>query len=207
MTPSGPTNADPKQLLRLAQAGDNHSLGELLELYPRYLKLLARLQISRRLQGKIDPSDLVQETFLRAHQKFAQFQGTTEEELVSWLRQILVTSIARLVRRRYGTRRRDVRLERELAAELDESSRALDRSLIATGSSPSQQAMRREQAVLLADALDDLPEDYREVIVLRHLEGLSFPEVARRMARTVDSVKKLWARALFRLRRSMGSQL
>ena len=75
---------------------------------------------------------------------------------------------------------------------------------MAAGSTPSQQAARREQAVLLADALDRLPQDYREVIILRHLEGLTFPEVARRLDRTLDSVEKLWARGLARLRRSLG---
>jgi RNA polymerase sigma-70 factor, ECF subfamily len=94
-------------------------------------------------------------------------------------------------------------LERALADELDQSSRALNESLIATHSSPSQQAVRREQAVLLADALQELPEDYREVIILRQLEGLSFPDVARRMGRTEDSVKNVWLRALARLRRML----
>jgi RNA polymerase sigma-70 factor (ECF subfamily) len=123
---------------------------------------------------------------------------------VGWLRQILATNIANEVRRYYGTQRRDVRLERELAVELDQSSRVLDRGLMASQSSPSQQAARREQAVLLADALSRLPNDYREVIILRHLEELTFPEVARRMERSVDSVEKLWARALVRLRRALG---
>jgi RNA polymerase sigma-70 factor (ECF subfamily) len=77
----------------------------------------------------------------------------------------------------------------------------LDKGLVAAHSSPSQQAVQREQAVLLADAIGRLPEDYREVIILSHLERLSFPEAARRMGRSVDSVKHLWARALDRLRR------
>ena len=74
---------------------------------------------------------------------------------------------------------------------------------VAPQSSPSQRASRREQAVLLADALGRLPEDYREVIILHHLEGLKFPEVARRMGKTDDSVQKLWVRALASLRRSL----
>ena len=75
---------------------------------------------------------------------------------------------------------------------------------MAPQSSPSQQAVRREQGVLLADALDQLPEDYREVLVRRHLEGLPFPEVARRMGRSQDSIEKLWMRGLARLRQIMG---
>jgi RNA polymerase sigma-70 factor (ECF subfamily) len=195
---------DPEALLRLARSGDATSLGNLLELYRPYLALLARLQIGRRLQGKVDSGDLVQETFLEAHRDFAQFRGGSESELVAWLRQILATNIANQVRRYYGTQRRDVRLERELAVELDQSSRVLDNGLVASQSSPSQQAARREQAVILADGLARLPEDYREVIILRHLEELTFPEIGRRMGRTVDSVEKLWARALVRLRRALG---
>jgi RNA polymerase sigma-70 factor (ECF subfamily) len=192
------------ELLCLAQAGNNAALGQLLEQYRNYLALLARLQIGRRLQGKVDAADLVQETFLKAHRDFSQFRGASEGEWVGWLRQILALTLAQVVRHYCGTRRRDVRLERDLAHELDESSRLLDRGLLAPSISPSGQASRGEQAVLLADALGELPEAYREVIILSHLEGLSFPEVARRMGRTLNSVKNLWARALARLRRSLG---
>jgi RNA polymerase sigma-70 factor (ECF subfamily) len=197
------TPADPEHLLRLARAGDGPARGQLLDLYRNYLALLARLQIGRRLQGKVDASDVVQEAFLKAHRHFAQFRGNSEGELVGWLRQILLSHLVDLVRHHRGSRRRDVRLERNLAAELDQSSRNLDAALFARQSSPSQQASRREQAVLLADALGCLPDDYREVLVLRHLEGLTFAEVAQRMGRSLDSVDKLWVRALDRLRRSL----
>ena len=195
---------DPERLLRLARAEDGAALGQLLEVYRGYLALLARLQIGRRLQGKVDAADLVQDTFLEAHRHFAQFRGTTEAELVEWLRQILVGLLANLVRRYFGTQRRDVRLEREMADQMAESSRVLDRSLVAAFSTPSQRAARREQAVLLADALGRLSPDYRVVIILHHLEELTFPEVARRMGRSVEAVKKLWSRALARLRRAVG---
>jgi RNA polymerase sigma-70 factor (ECF subfamily) len=196
--------ADVEQLMGRAQAGDAAALGQLLQLYRNYLALLARLHIDPRLQGKVDASDLVQETFLKAHRNFGQFRGNTEEELVSWLRQILTNNLANLVRHYLGLKRRDVRLERQLAAEMDRSSRLLDGGLIAPGSSPSRQASRREQAVLLADALKQLPADYREVLILRHLEGLTFAQVAQRLGRTEDSVQKLWVRALARLRRCLG---
>jgi RNA polymerase sigma-70 factor (ECF subfamily) len=195
---------DPEELLRQARAGSGLALGQLLELYRSYLSLLARLQIGRRLQGKVDAADLVQETFLEAHRNWAQFRGMSEGELVQWLRQILASRLSELLRRYLGTRRRDIRLERSLAGELDQSSRVLDQGLVAPQSSPSQQAARREQAVLLADALERLPEDYREVIILHHMEELSLPEVARRMGRSEHSVEKLWARALARLRRELG---
>jgi RNA polymerase sigma-70 factor (ECF subfamily) len=201
---SSKAGPDPEQLLAQARGGSGFALGQLLELYRSYLALLARLQISRRLQGKVDAADLVQETFLKAHRNFGQFHGTKEEELVAWLRQILAATLANVVRHYYGTQRRDVRLERDLAVELEQSSRCLDQGLASPSSSPSQRAVRREQAVLLAEALARLPEDYREVIILRHLQGLTFAEIARRLGRTVDSVEKLWLRALARLRRSLG---
>jgi RNA polymerase sigma-70 factor (ECF subfamily) len=142
--------------------------------------------------------------FLEAHRHLGQFRGTGEGELLGWLRQILASRVSELIRRYFKTRRRDVRLERALVLERDQSSRVLDQGLVAPHSSPSQQAARREQAMLLADALGRLPADYREVIILHHMEGRTLPEVARRLGRSVRSVEKLWARALARLRRVLG---
>jgi RNA polymerase sigma-70 factor, ECF subfamily len=190
-------------LLDQSRLGDRQALGRLLECYRNYLTLLARLQIGRRLRGKVDPADMVQETFLAAHQDWDSFQGRTERELVAWLRQILACKLGKTVRTYFGTRSRDISRERDLAAELDRSSRILDRGLFNKEDSPSQQVSDREQGVLLADALSRLPADYREVLILRHLEGLSFPEIAQQMERTLDSVKKLWLRGLDRLRLSM----
>jgi RNA polymerase sigma-70 factor (ECF subfamily) len=195
--------ASPERLLALARAGEQLALGKLLELYRGYLTLLARLQLGRRLQGKADPADLVQDTFLDAHRSWGRFRGTTEAELLSWLRRILAARTADLLRRYLGSQRRDVRLERELAAELERSSQDLDAGLLAKQDSPSKQVARREEGVLLAAALALLPEDYREVLILRHLEGLTFPEVGQRMGRSLDAVKKLWTRALDNLRRSL----
>jgi RNA polymerase sigma-70 factor (ECF subfamily) len=193
-----------EELLRQARAGDAGALGALLERYRPYLTLLARVEIGRRLQSKADAADLVQETFLEAHRHFARFEGAAEPQLAAWLRQILAGALANLLRRYLGTQGRDVRLERDLAEGLDRSSAALEGGLVASCSSPSQQATTREQAVRLADALAALPDDYREVITLRHLQGLTFPQVARAMGRSEDSVQKLWLRALGKLRQALG---
>jgi RNA polymerase sigma-70 factor, ECF subfamily len=198
--------ADPvdDRLLDLARQGDSPALGRLLESYRAYMVVLARLQIGKRLQGKVDASDMAQEAVLGAFRDFPQFRGTTEKELLAWLRGILASLLANLVRHYQGTQARDVRLERQLAVELEQSSQALDRGLVAAQSSPSQQVIHREQSALLAEALSRLPDEWRELLILRHLEGLTFPEVAQRMGRTVDSVKKQWPRALAGLRRLMG---
>lgn len=198
---------DPEVLLDQARKGDRSAAGQLLERYSTYLTLLARVQIGRRLQGKVDPGDIVQETFLEAHRQIHRFRGTSEAELLAWLRRILAGQVAQMLRRYLGTKGRDVKLERELGGQLDQSSQRLDGGFIATLSTPSQHASGREQAVLLAEALGRLSEDHREVIVLRHLEALTFPEVATRMGRSEDSVQKLWVRALTKLRRALGGGL
>lgn len=194
----------PEQLLLRAKAGDVADLGRLFELYRNYLRLLVGVQLGRRLKSKVDESDVLQETFLDAHRQFPSFRGTSEAQLLAWLRQILAGNIAKVVRKYYGTQRRDPRLEQQLEDELEETSRGLAGGIAAAQSSPSQRVVRRELAVVLANALRDLPEDYRDVIMLAHLEGLPFPEVAMRMGRTVSSVKHLWARALARLRQIVG---
>ena len=193
----------PEDLLARARAGDRDALGQLLAAYRDYLALLARVQVGRRLRGKVDAQDLVQEACLKAHRHFARFRGRTEREWTAWLRQILATTAANLVRRYLGSRARDPRLERDLADAIDQSSRGLEAGFALPHSTPSQPAARREQAVLRAAALARLPDDHREAVILRHLEGLTFPDVAARMGRSVDSVKKLWARGLARLREQM----
>src|SRR5689334_12945127 len=100
-----------EHLLARARAGDEGALGALVERFSPYLSLLAQLEIGRRLRGKADPTDAVQDAFLEAARQFARFRGGSEPELAAWLRQILATSLARLVRRYYGTQSRDVRLE------------------------------------------------------------------------------------------------
>jgi RNA polymerase sigma-70 factor (ECF subfamily) len=196
---------DPDDLLRLARSGDPAALGDLLESYRNYVSLLAKIQLDRRLLRKLDASDAVQEVFLRAHRSFDQFRGHSEGELLAWLRRILASCLADIARQYHGTQQRDLKLERDFQRELANSSRALDNRLLER-STPSQELLRRERGVILANGLARLPDDQREAVFLRHLEGLSFAEVAARMGRTLDSVKKLWARGLAQLRIECGEE-
>jgi RNA polymerase sigma-70 factor (ECF subfamily) len=195
------------QHLTAARLEGETARGRLLDSYSGYLTLLARSQVGRKLQAKIDAGDLVQETFLEAHRQFAIFRGTTEAELVAWLHRILAGTIAGQMRRYLGTRGRDLRMEQALITQLDESSQCMNMGIADSGSTPSQHVSRREQALLLVEALDRLPADYREVIMLRNVEGLSFAEVAARMSRSEDSVQKLWVRGLASLQRSVGEKV
>ena len=196
--------ANVEQMIEVAREGDLASLGQLLASYQNYLRLLARAEIGKRLQGKLDASDVVQETFLEAHRHFPNFRGHASAQFAMWLRSILAATLANAVRRYLGTQARDLRLERELAADLDQSAGGLELLFIDPQSSPSQHVIRCEQSLLVAEAMARLPDDYQSVLVLRHLEGLTFPQVAERMGRSVDSVEKLWLRGLTRLKREFA---
>jgi RNA polymerase sigma-70 factor, ECF subfamily len=177
------------------------ALGRLLELFRNYLRLLAKIEIGKRMQGKVDASDVVQEAFLDAHRYFPNFRGTGEGQFAGWLREILAGTLANQVRRYFGTQARDPRLEVALMADLDQSTAGMGAIPVDPQSSPSARVAKAEQSLLVADAIGRLPDDYQTVIALRHLEGLTFPQVAERMGKTVDSVEKLWIRALAQLRK------
>lgn len=183
--------------------GEPAALEVLARRYRSWLGLLARLQVESHLQGKFDASDLVQQTMLAACRDAQAFRGTSEVELLAWLRQILAHVLAHEIRRYRGTQQRQVDLEIALEQELGASSRRLNEILAAPDSSPSEQAMRHEAEVRLADVLASLPDDHREVILLRNMEGLPHEEVARRMDRSVGAVRMLWVRALTRLREEL----
>src|SRR4051812_42088320 len=93
---------DVATLVGRARSGDAAALGRIVELYTQYLTLLARLQIGKRLQGKVDPSDVVQDVFLEVHRQLSRFRGNSEAEFLAWLRRILAGQIAVVVRRYFG---------------------------------------------------------------------------------------------------------
>jgi len=171
----------------------------LLESYRNYLRLLARTWIEGPLRTKADPSDVAQETLATAHERFDQFRGKSEKELAAWLRKALARNLLNL-NRHYRTDGRQLDREFSLEAALDRSSMALHDLLPGDGTSPSGAAQRRELGVQLADVLEELPADHREVIVLRNLQELDWDEVAGRMRRSNDAVRQLWIRALANLR-------
>ena len=192
-----------ESLLDRARRGEAEPLGQLLQLYRNYLTILATTQLDRRLRRRVNPSDLVQEAMLAAHCDFAKFRGVSERELLAWLRQILINCLHHAIETHLKAKMRDVRRE----VSVERVSAALDRSVINfaqvladRGPSPSAPLRRRERVVALADQLAKLPSQYRDVIVLRNLQGLSFEEVADRMDRNAGAVRMLWLRAMEKLR-------
>jgi RNA polymerase sigma-70 factor, ECF subfamily len=176
-----------------------------LEGYRDYLRLLARLQLSSRLQAKLDASDIVQQTLLQAHQGLGQFRGQTEAEWLAWLRAILANTLAGAARR-FAAEARDATRERSLELELDQSSSRMESLLAADQSSPSERAVRSDQLLRLARALNSLPPDHQRVVELHHLRGLPIAEVAQLMERSRSAVVGLLYRGLKKLRELLQDQ-
>lgn len=197
------TEKSMSSLIQSAQKGDQRSIGELLQEYRQYLTVLAATQLEQRLRPRVSPSDVVQETMLRAHKNFGQFRGTSEPQLLAWLRQILVNNLANFVEQHMLAARRDVRREvsiDQMRTSLEESSVQLAALIPCNCNSPSSMVERREEAVELANRLSQLPPDYRKVLVLRNLQGQSFEKVAQQTNRSEGAARMLWLRAIERLR-------
>ena len=168
---------------------------ENFERFRSYLRFLARVQLDGRLQAKIDPSDLVQQSLLQAHQARDQFQGSTDAQRAAWLRQILVRNLTHTLRDLHRDKR-DVARERSLDAAVEASSARLEQWLTSEDSSPSQNAQRQERMLLVAEAVETLPEDQQAAIILRYWQGLKLSEIAEQLERTTGSIAGLLQRGL-----------
>jgi RNA polymerase sigma-70 factor (ECF subfamily) len=177
----------------MAEADPN---GWPVEAYRDYLHLLARLQFDPRLRGKLDPSDVVQQTLVKAHQGREQFRGTSAGEQAAWLRRILANTLIDAARKY----QRELALEQGFDRGLDESSARLEAWLAAEQSSPSEVAVRQEQLLRLAAALARLPQDQRTAVELHHLRDASVAEIAAHLGRTEAAVAGLLRRGLQKLR-------
>ncbi len=143
-------------------------------------------------------SDLVQETFLEAQRDFAGFHGNSEQELLAWLSRVLLNNLGNFSRRYVDTNKRDVR--REISLQAGDSSTAAERGPADSLPSPSGAAMQQEQAEALGRALERLPDHYRRVVMMRFQENRSFEEIGLAMQCSADAARKLWSRAMERLR-------
>jgi RNA polymerase sigma-70 factor (ECF subfamily) len=173
-----------------------------LERFRSYLVLLARTRLGHRLQSKLGASDVVQQTMLEAHQGLGQFRGRSEAEMAAWLRQILARNLANAARD-FSRLKRDAGRERSLEAALEDSAARLEGWLAAGPSSPSQGAVRQEDALRLAQALEELPTAQRAAIVLRHIDGLSLADIAGQLDCTTAAVTGLLHRGLKNLRKRL----
>ena len=172
--------------------------------YRSYLLLLARMQLSAWPRNKIDPSDVVQQTLLEAHQNREQFQGN-ESDWAAWLRRALANNLVDAMRAlRRG--KRDIAREHSLEEAVEHSSAQLAEWLHAAHASPSDRAVRNEDLLRLADALAQLPAAQREAVELHHLQGWPISELARHLGRSESAVAGLLHRGLQKLRQLMQAE-
>ena len=175
-----------------------------LERFRPYLLLLARLHLGERHRTKLDASDVVQQALLEAHRTRAQFRGTTDAELASWLQRVLACELADALR---GLTRakRDARRERAIEEMFGEASSRLEGCLAADQSSPSARAAHNEQLIRLAAALLHLPDDQRRAVELKHLQGRPVATIAAALGKTETAVGGLLRRGMTRLREILNA--
>ncbi|MCI0465296.1 MAG: sigma-70 family RNA polymerase sigma factor [Gemmataceae bacterium] len=188
--------------LPAAHAGDAEALGRLLEACRGYLLLLARRELNPDLLAKGSASDLVQETFLEAQRDFARFQGSTQAELLAWLRRLLLNNLLNFTDRYRGTNKRQI--GREVALAVSDSSADRGGGLAANLPSPSSAVATQEQTAAIGRALERLPDHYRQVVLLRYQEECSFGEIGQVLGLTANAARKLLLRAIERLRAELG---
>jgi RNA polymerase sigma-70 factor (ECF subfamily) len=192
-----PSQFDLQSWIDAARRGDRQALGQAMLSFRDYLLLVANTQVKPALQSKGGASDLVQETFFRAHLGFEKFRGSSAVEWRGWLRKILIRQSANH-RRRYGsTNRREI--HRELKANPEFPYEPVD-----GGETPSRDLARREREQAVIAAVTRLPERYRAVVIEHNRDKLPFDEIGRRRGISDEAARKLWSRALVLLKKELG---
>jgi RNA polymerase sigma-70 factor, ECF subfamily len=198
-TPPPPGNVNG--WIEAARLGSPDALGQLLAYCRAYLLAVANERLEPELQAKVGASDVVQDTFLEAQRDFSRFRGGSEEELLAWLRQILLHNLANLSRQYRQTDKRQI--DREIHLSQAPAGELLQ-ALADDDSTPSGHALRQERDKSLEQALAQLPEHLRNVLQWRAYELCSFEEIGRRLGRSAGAARKQWARAVERLQQILG---
>ncbi len=191
-------------LLASARNGLPEAIGEAFEACRPYLLTVAGRELDPALKAKGGASDLVQQTFLEAQRDFAGFDGESEAELLAWLRRVLLNNVANFARSYRETAKRDVAREQTLQPR--DSSLARRGGLLADTTTPSGIAVQAERFLAVQQAIDRLPDDYQQVLLLRYREERSFEEIGRRLNRSSNAARKLWSRAVERLQKELEQE-
>ncbi len=186
-------NSDVQLMIAAAQGGSTQAVGQLADVYRNYLLVISRAGLSRDLQAKIGASDVVQETFLDVQRDISSFRGSSETEFMGWLRQILSHKLAAICRPFTTTGKRQI--HDEISMNSDEPMGLSRCRALVDSQTPSRNALASEESAILHEALDRLPEHYRQVIVLRNFELWPFEQIGEALGRSSDAARKLWSRA------------
>ena len=197
---SNASDSSLSELIVRARNGDADARDQLFARCRGYVGVIAEAQVESWLQRRVDSSDIVQQTMLDAHRDFDQFQGQSEGEWLAWLKQILKHNTQDIVRHYRGTQKRQQHREVSWNHKQPNNSRQSGPDPAVSDRSPSQAAIRNEMELQLADAVSRLPNDYREVIILRNLQRLPFDQIADHLGRSRSATQMLWTRAVQKLR-------
>jgi len=191
------------ELINRARNGDSAALGELLEKHRDVLRMLAERDLGDRLRQRVDASDIVQQTFLIAHRCFEQFRGESDPELTAWLRQILNQNVQEAVRRHIHAQHRTITQEVSLQSA---GTTSLPFDPAGSDPSPSHLVARREVTSELLVALESLPDDQRQAVRLKHLDGWSVAEISAALGKTETAVAGLLRRGVVALRQKLHDE-
>jgi RNA polymerase sigma-70 factor (ECF subfamily) len=181
-------------LIEATRQGDREAFGQLAEACKPYLRVIAHRHLHPELRAKLDPSDLMQETFLKTQPRLAHFHGSSKGELLAWLRAILRNHLSNVHRHFLRARVKEVPLE-------DLANGIRRHSALVPGADAEVEA--REMDRELEKALAWLPEHYRRVLDLRYQEGRSFKAIGRATGRSAAAARMVWVRALEKLQQAL----
>jgi RNA polymerase sigma-70 factor (ECF subfamily) len=190
--------ADIRELIAAARRGAPDAIGRLFEAARGDLLAFADRELPAEVRAKVGPSDIVQETAVDVHRDFSRFHGSTRDELFSWLREILRHNLIDAVRHHLAAGRREAAHDADPAVGQFGGMPAISRT-------PARSAIRREEEAALAAALARLAPPDRNVLELRHWQGLSFVDMAPLLGRSEEAARKMWYRAVARLRAELAT--
>jgi RNA polymerase sigma-70 factor, ECF subfamily len=187
------------ELIQAARKGDDAALTEIWQQLRSYLLIFASNRLDVGLKGKLDASDIVQQSLLEAHRDFGTFRGQSEEELKAWISRLVIHNLQDAGRRFRQSQQRS--LEKEVAWSAE-----AELSMIMDQPSPSSLVRRRETDDELLRAVAELPERSQQVLELRHRMGLSHAEVAQELGMTEEAARKLWSRTVEQLQKRLTAR-
>ncbi len=193
-----PDSTQTRDLLRQMQAGNRRAFDQLFAEHRVYLRQFIELRLDHKLRARVDPSDVVQETQMEAYRRLEDYLERRPMPFRLWLRKTADERMQKLRRQHVEAARRAVHRELRIP---DQSSLQLAQQLFAPGSSPSRQLSRREVARRVSQAMAQLSEADREILMLRNFEGLSYEEVGFLMEIDPAAARKRYGRALLRLQK------